>query len=143
MKFLKIYVIILGICISCDSDDRVDNPFLPNLNVNFTANLNLPQFDKLEFPGETVIVASESIGIKGLILHNVNGELFTAFELSDPNHTPNACSSQTVEGTIATCNCEEGNQYYVNTGLPLTEDLEYGLKPYKITKQGNNLIISN
>lgn len=143
VKKLVFFILLLGTIISCSDDDRVDNPFLPNVPVNFQANLNLPQFGDLEFPGSTVIVEADGIGIRGLIIHNVNNELFTAFELSDPNHTPNSCSSQSVEGIIATCKCEDGNSYNIVTGQPNSGDGQFGLKAYRIQKQGNSLIITN
>lgn len=139
-----LFLIILVSCLAgCSSDERIDNPFLPNVAVNFTANLNLPQFSNLEFPGSTVVVQTDGIGIKGIIIHNVNGSLFTAFELSDPNHSPNECSSQSVEGIVASCNCLDGNSYDIITGQPQSSELPYGLKPYRAELQGSSIFISN
>jgi len=136
-------LLLLSFFINCESDDRIENPFLPNVGVNFTVNLNLPQFSSLEFPGSTEIINIDGVGIKGVIVHNVNGDLFTAYELSDPNHVPNSCSAQTVSGIISTCGCEDKNSYNIITGQPSSGDLQYGLKAYRIVKQGNTLIITN
>lgn len=142
MKYVFL-IVTMSAFISCSDDDRIDNPFLPNVAVNFVVNLNLPQFGNLEFPGSSVVVNSDGIGVKGIIIYNVNGSLFTASELSDPNHAPNTCSSQTVDGIIATCNCEDGNSYNIVTGQPISGNGQYGLKAYRIEKQGNTLIITN
>lgn len=146
MTFVKKFILIivfLGFLVSCSSDDRVENPFLPNVSVNFEANLNLPQFGDLEFSGNSVAVEIDGIGVRGLIIYNVNGTNFNAFELSDPNHTPNTCSSQTVNGSVSTCKCDDGNKYDLNTGLPISGGGEYALKRYRVQKQGNSLIITN
>ncbi|MBQ4819769.1 hypothetical protein [Aquimarina sp. MMG016] len=135
-------VLSMFMILSCEDDDRADNPFLPNVSVNFEANLNLPQFSQLEFQGNTVIVETGGVGIKGLILHNSLSGGFRAFELSDPNHFPNSCSTQTFSGSVSTCNCEDENKYDLNTGVSLS-GLPYGLKPYRVQLQGSSLFISN
>lgn len=144
MKPIIYFTLIILACISCSDDDRVENPFLTDIQVNFTANLDLPQFNTLKFDNNTVIVDSDGIGIRGILIHRVTEDLFLAYELSDPNHTPNDCSALIIEGNTAKCPCEEDdNEYNIITGQPVSGDGQYGLKAYRIEKRGNSLVISN
>ncbi|UZO81594.1 hypothetical protein NBT05_03745 [Aquimarina sp. ERC-38] len=130
--------------VSCADDDRVENPFLSDVQVNFTANLNLPQFSQLKFDNNTVEVSTDGIGIRGLIIHRVTENLFLAYERSDPNHSPNECSALMIEGNEVTCPCDsDDNRYNLITGQPVSGGGQYGLKPYRIEKTGNTLVISN
>ena len=38
------------------------------------------------------------------------------FELSDPNHPIQHCSTLTVDGVIATCSCDDGNAIILLNG---------------------------
>ncbi|MDY8135019.1 hypothetical protein [Aquimarina sp. 2201CG5-10] len=143
MKRLAFLIFSLLTLISCDSDDRVNNSFLPNVAVNFEINLNLPEYDNLDFPGGHFVETTAGRGIRGVILYNVNDQQFTAFELSDPNHSPSSCSSQSVDGIISTCNCNDGNSYNIVTGQQTAGEGQFGLKSYRVQKQGNTLFISN
>ncbi len=51
-----------------------------------------------------------------LLIYNLNNDQYMAFELTDPNHVPQPCSSLVVKGTEATCSCDDGNEYTIITG---------------------------
>src|SRR5210317_1324237 len=106
MKSNLIILLLLLTVFSCKKEDQinVDNPYLIDPLVSMTLNLNLPEYNPLKFPGNSIIINQQ--GIKGIVIYNVNNDLYTAFELSDPNHTPNECSRMTIEGIIASCPCE-------------------------------------
>ena len=144
MKLITYFITVVLICISCSDDDRVDNPFLVDIQVNFTANLDLPQFDSLNFDNNTVIVDTDGVGIQGIIIHRVTEDLFLAYERSDPNRVPSECSALIVEGVTAISPCEDDdNSYSIITGQPLSGGGQYGLKAYRIEKNDNLLIITN
>ena len=112
-----------------------------NVNVNFNVNLNLPQFLNLQNVQNPVLIPGEGNG--GLIVMKTIGDNFVAWDNADPNRTLEACSVMTIAGTIAASNCEEQNQYDINTGLPITEGLICGLQPYRVEQSGETLFISN
>lgn len=138
-----LFSIILLCVFACSDDDRPQNPFLPNVTVNFQVNLNLPEFDQLEFPGGSAEIRTDGFGINGVYIRNLNNTTFVAFELTDPNHALESCSALSVSNEKATCNCSDGNVYNLITGQPEDSTLPYFLKAYRVQKQGNVLIVTN
>lgn len=139
-----LFLILPILVLSCSSDDRPDNnQFLPPTRINYQINLNLPQFNKLKFPGNHFIDYTANGSIKGIIIYNVDNTQYTAFELSDPNHTPSDCSTQDIKGITASCNCKDGNAYNIITGQQTSGDGQFALRRYTIRRDGNTLSISN
>ena len=142
----KFIFLLLLVCtfLSCSSDDaRSNNPNLPSIGFTYTVNLNLPQFDSLEFPGNSEVVTVEGVGVKGVIIYNIDNTQYSAFELSDPNITPSSCSALNVIGTRAESNCGNDNVYDIITGIQLEGEGGYPLFRYRIVREGSVLVISN
>lgn len=141
----NIFFFLLIFCLfySCTPDDapQANNPYLPNLSVQLDLNLSLPEYNRLNFPGNSYV--TYNYGINGIVMYNINNIQYTAFELSDPNHPLTDCSKLTVEGVIATCSCDDGNSYNILTGEPTQGPGPYSLKPYRVRKSGNVLEIFN
>lgn len=140
----KLYILIILVSLaSCKKDDGVrnDNPYLVDPLVNLNLNLNLPEYNPLKFPGNSITITHQ--GIKGIVIYNVNNDLYTAFELSDPNHTPNACSRMTIEGIIASCPCNDDNTYDIVTGQHQVDENKYPMLQYIATRTGDNIQIGN
>lgn len=139
---ISIILIAIGFT-ACSGDDgpRNENPNLPNIGVNLTLDLNLPEYNQLNFPGNTFTTNLQ--GIRGIVIFNIDNSQYTAFELSDPNHPPSDCSRAQVEGLTATCSCSDGNAYSIVTGQVTAGEGQYPLKPYRITRSGDQLIITN
>ncbi len=139
-------VLFLGLSLfSCDSDDSQNpnnnNPFLTTPAVNLNLSLNLPEYNPLKFPGNSVIITSQ--GIKGIVVYNVNNDLYTAFELSDPNHVPNACSKMEIGGTISSCSCDYGNSYNIISGQHFTDQTKYPMLQYRAERNGDTVHVFN
>ena len=128
---------------SCEDDDTLrNNPFLPDLGFNVSLDLDLPQYNNLKFPGNFEIVPN--LGVRGVIIYNLNNDQYFAWEASDPNHIPNDCSRMTVTGITAFCPCTNDNhEYSIITGQQTQGDGGLSMKPYRIERTGNTLIISN
>ncbi|MAN59977.1 MAG: hypothetical protein CMC08_09110 [Flavobacteriaceae bacterium] len=142
IKLLSLFVLI-GLC-SCKSDDDLnqDNPFLLDPLVDLTLNLNLPEYNQLRFPSGSVQITQQ--GIKGIVIYNINNEQYSAFELSDPNHTPNSCSKMTVEGIVASCPCpDDTNSYNIVTGQHTENPEVYPMQAYRIVRSGNTIRVTN
>lgn len=144
MKSNLIILIILLTVFSCKKEDQInnDNPYLIDPLVSMTLNLNLPEYNPLKFPGNSIIINQQ--GIKGIVIYNVNNDLYTAFELSDPNHTPNECSRMTIVGIIASCPCEsDTHSYDIVTGQHQTNENLYPMLQYLAIRTGDNIHVSN
>lgn len=143
IKLLSVLFVLLAL-LSCKEDDEVneDNPFLLDPLVDLRLNLNLPEYNSLNFPSGSVIIAQQ--GIKGIVIYNINNEQYSAFELSDPNHVPNSCSRMMVEDIIASCPCpDDSNSYNIVTGQPFENSGVYPMQAYRVVRSGNTIRVTN
>lgn len=137
-----LFLLLTFLLMACSGDDDYrNNPNLVDLNFSFQIDLNLPQYNPLNFPGNSVVV--EHYGINGIVIYNLNDSQYTAFELTDPNHPPKDCSILQLQDTKATCGCNDGNVYTVITGQQMEGEGQYSLKPYRVVRIGNILEVSN
>ncbi len=145
MKKIAIALILIISLLSCSSSDdnnQNQNPYLAVPPVNLSLNLNLPEYNSLKFPGGSVIVTNQ--GIKGIVIYCISDNLYTASELSDPNHPPSSCSKMQVEGIIATCPCEDDNTYDIVTGQFTPPNNEkYPMIQYRAERNGDTVNVFN
>ena len=145
MKYPFFLLLIVLAMLSCSkNDDKQErNPYLTDPVVNLTLNLNLPEYNALKFPGNSVITSQ---GIKGIVVICVSETQYFAYDLTDPNHVPSNCSRMEIEGPIATCPCpNESNKYnLINFGRHTSEpDTKYPMQNYRAERNGNVVVISN
>tara|TARA_Y100000766_G_C18633856_1_gene472124 strand:+ start:53 stop:484 length:432 start_codon:yes stop_codon:yes gene_type:complete len=142
MGFNKIkYLIFLVLIISCVeniNDSRCN--FLLDLDIYYEVNLNLPQYNELNFISNSVYIPN--VGNGGIIVVN-SGTDYLAWDAADPNHTNLPCSVLTISGLEATSSCAEQNTYSLITGQSIGVALTCSLKPYRVESNGNILIITS
>ncbi len=137
-------VLIALVFFGCSGEDDnrlINNPYLNQIPVSLNLNLNLPQYNALKYPGNFVVLSNQ--GIRGVVIYNVNNSLYTAFDLSDPNHSPNNCSTMTLQGVVASCQCSDNNSYDLVTGQHQSETQAYPMLPYRAQRNGDVLVITN
>ncbi|MDO6760596.1 hypothetical protein Q4566_10330 [Tamlana sp. 2_MG-2023] len=142
MKPLYIFL-CFALLLNCGSnnDDNDNCNFLLEINVNYQIDLNLPQYSQLNFDGNSIYIPN--IGNNGVIVAHIGGN-YMAWDASDPNHAPSACSAIEPEGLFGECGCGDGNRYNFITGEPDNNDaLSCALKFYPVNKSGNIIYISN
>lgn len=129
-------------CSSSDDNNTNNNPYLVTPAVNLNLSLNLPEYSELKFPNNSVVVTSQ--GIKGIVVYSINETLYSAFEISDPNHSPNSCSRMLVVTPVATCQCDDENKYNIITGEHTSQDnSNYPMLRYNAIREGDNIRIFN
>ena len=106
---LLFLVLILG----CSKDPVQRNPYLADIRFQKNLNLSLPLYNQLNFVGGSILIPD--IGIKGVIIFNLSGNTFLAWEATCPNHVPESCSKLDISGVLAECSCEDF-QYSLATG---------------------------
>ena len=89
---------------SCKNDDIQRNPFLYEVSFSHSINLNLPEYNNLNFAGGSIYLPYG--GINGIIVFNLNGNDIFAWEASCSNHKLESCSRFTNELT-----CNHANSY--------------------------------
>ena len=137
-------LLLITLLLSCGGEDDtrlINNPYLNPVPVSLNLNLNLPQYNPLKYPGNFVVLNNQGIG--GVVIYNVNNSLYTAFDLSDPNHSPNNCSTMTLQGVVATCQGADNNSYDLVTGGHQSESQAYPMLPYRAQRNGDVLVITN
>jgi nitrite reductase/ring-hydroxylating ferredoxin subunit len=122
-------------------DNTQNNDTLPFITVNETVDLNLPQNIDLLVPGGW---AYASGGISGIIVYNLNGNQFKAFERSCPHLSPSSCSQMIVQNSIKiVCPCDDA-EFNILNGAPLTSGVTNFAREYLVTNlNGTVLRITN
>ncbi len=129
---------------SCGKKELQRNPYLVDVRFQREINLNLPLYNQLNFVGGSFLI--EDVGINGVLVFNLNGTSYLAWEATCPNHLPEACSKLSIEGVLVNCSCEEF-QYSLATGQLLNpnENLNppQGLLFYQVQNYNGILRVSN
>ena len=106
-------LLVLLVLSGCGKNKIDRNPYFSSVSFNIDLNLNLPAYDDLRYAGGGVSIRQG--GINGLLVFNLNGNDFLAWEASCPNHSLKNCSKLSITGVLAECSCE-GFQYSLATG---------------------------
>ena len=140
----KIILLCVTICFFSCSDDNGNNDVLPSVNINETINLDLPQYIELQVPGSWAYAPGGIKGIKGLIIYNINGTQYKAYERSCPHLSPSSCSQMVIENSIKmVCPCDN-SKFNILNGSPLTDRINNAAREYLVTPiNGNTLRITN
>ena len=141
MKQLALYSIVLFMFFSCsdlDSDPRCN--YLLDIEVGHEINLNLPQYNDLNFISNSVYIPN--IGNGGVIVTN-SGTGFLGWDAADPNHTYSQCSILSIEGLEASCSCPDENKYSLITGQSIKTQLTCALKTYRVEQNGSSLLVTS
>jgi nitrite reductase/ring-hydroxylating ferredoxin subunit len=145
-KFAAFYLpfICIFLVLSCGKQPLNRNPYLVDVRFQREFNLSLPLYSGLNFVGGSLLI--EDAGINGIILFNLNGSSFLAWEATCPNHLPENCSKLGIKGVLAVCSCEDF-QYSLATGQLLnpSEDLDppQALLFYQIQNYNGILSVTN
>ena len=128
------------ILLNCSSNDDLTN-CIQSLPLNITTDLNNPQLINALVPGGFVELTG---GSKGVLLMNVNGSEFIAYDKLCP---ADACSTpMTFDGSFTLkCNCD-GSEYGVGKGIggaPQTDGFICPAIEYRVIKHGSVLRITN
>lgn len=129
---------------SCGKKELQRNPYLVDVRFQREINLSLPLYNQLNFVGGSFLI--EDVGVNGVLVFNLNGTSYLAWEATCPNHLPEACSKLSIEGVLVNCSCEEF-QYSLATGQLLnpSENLNppQGLLFYQVQNYNGILRVSN
>lgn len=137
LLYCTLFLLIIG-CVKDVNDSRCN--FLLNLDIYYEVNLNLPQYNDLNFISNSVYIPN--VGNGGLIVVN-SGTGFLAWDAADPNQTNLPCSILSINGLEATSGCAEQNTYSLITGQSIGIALTCSLKPYRVETNGSILIITS
>jgi len=126
--------------LNCSNNDDLNN-CIQSLPINITTDLNNPQLINALVPGGFVELTG---GSKGVLLMNVNGSEFIAYDKLCP---ADACSTpMNFDGSFTLkCKCD-GSKYGVGKGIGGTPQTEGYICPaieYRVLKKGTAIRITN
>ena len=132
--------LLLTACIKNNFNQQ--NTLVPEVNVNTSVPL-----DYVPFPSDHTIkygVGSQALGI---IVFNIDGTNFRAFDLSCPYLSPTECGVSMLvdsagEMSCAGCKNDDIRFYYYQTGVTINET-EYYLREYYAYLEGGVVRITN
>ncbi len=150
MKKILFSFLFIILLFGCSKDGiKYSNPYLPNNPVYISIDLNLPEYSKLEFSNESVIVKNRGGALPGggVVIFNA-GSYYVAFDIACPNHQILNCSEMIRDGASGSiyisCHCslhKEPLKYSLITGTSMTEGALYQMKPYPVTRKGNTIYV--
>ena len=145
--FQNFYLLILlntFILVGCGKKILERNPYLVDIRFQREINLSLPLYNSLNFVGGSILIPD--MGINGVLVFNLNGSTYLAWEATCPNHIPEICSALSISGVLAECHCEDF-QYSLATGQLLNPSVNLnppqGLLFYQVQNFNGTLRISN
>ena len=140
MKKNWFLILILVFAIQCSSNNAVNDCF-PFVNVNENVNLDLPQYINLRVPGGWAYAPG---GFQGLVIYNVDGNQFKAYDRLCPGENPSACSQMIVSNNLRLlCPCDDSD-YNILNGAPLTSGATCFAQEYLVQNlNGSVLRITN
>ncbi|MBB1138793.1 hypothetical protein [Myroides sp. WP-1] len=154
MKNILFLTFVLLFALGCSNDsNRSSNPYLPNQNVNLRIPLVLA--NNLTQPGGVHVDRSAQAGISGVAIYSRDGlNEYYAYELTCPNHRIQADGSSILiqdpkRPSFFYCNAtqlHEGEKVYYSIdlgfwGRPVDKKLEYTLKSYPVTREGETIVV--
>lgn len=143
-------LILLATLFACDTNSSNRNPYLQEFGFRFDINTNLPEYSNLTNEGSAIYVNSNQAGTRGIFVIKTQTAFagYRAFEASCPNHTPNNCSTMTLDTSrnSVTCACEDYN-YSLFTGQLLNAPeggaRYYSMLEYRVSASGNIVSVTN
>ena len=130
------FLVIIVLSLGCANNPINTNCF-PFVTVDGTIDLNLPQFIDLQVPGGW---AYTNGGLQGLIIYNLNGVQFKAFDRLCPGQNLSSCSQMTVGSNLRIiCSCD-GSEFNILNGAPLTEGSTCFANEYLVDNVNGSLL---
>jgi nitrite reductase/ring-hydroxylating ferredoxin subunit len=126
--------------VQCRKDDDVTG--IPYVEVNFTININDPEYIKLTTIGNWEYVTG---GSRGIVIYRLSENEFVAFDRHCTYDPSAVCSQLDVDATGLRLNDYDccGSEYSLINGTVLKGPSTLGMKRYTTSFDGINLIVTN
>jgi len=132
----KLFLLLITISFfSCEQNET--NDILPNVTVNITLNLNLPQYQNLLTPTGWV---ETNGGIKGILVQNtgIGNPPYKAFDRACPNN--NCITPMIFDGSLKMkCPCDN-SEYSIIDGSPQTAGNSNFAREYRVNVLNSSTI---
>ena len=135
-KVCVLAVIILSF-FSCGKSGEV----VPNVSVNFQADINDPRLSALHSPGGAVII--KGYGIAGIIIYREADLSYSAYDACS-SYQPEKKCAVTLDNNSLTCTdpCS-GSKFSLTDGTPVKAPATRSLKAYSVNVSNFEIFVSN
>ncbi len=138
MKRLLPFLALLLLLAACRKEQTTG---VPPTVVDFTVNINFPEYANLQVPGGWVYVNG---GSRGIILYRKNQDQFVALDRHCPYQPENLCrvtvdDTQVLARDTACC----GSAYLLDGGGVVNGPSSFGLRTYNTSFNGTTLRVYN
>ncbi len=124
-------LLIAGKC-----EDEHPPDLLPDVEVNYIVNMNLPLYQDLLIPGGYANTPS-NIGVQGIIIYNFNNQ-YKAFDRACPHLSPGSCAQMEFDGTFyLVCPCDNA-EFSIYDGSAQNENISQRAREYHVQNLGDN-----
>ncbi len=129
--------LIISTCFSCGKSGDV----IPNVSVNFQADINDPRLSALHSPGGAVLI--NGYGIAGLIIYRESDLSYAAYDRCSTYMPQNHCAV-TLDNNSLTCTdpCS-GSKFSLADGSPVKAPATRSLKAYSVNVSNFEIFVSN
>lgn len=161
--FLYQIIFVFFICfffiLGCSKHSVARNPYLPEYRFSYTINIDLPAYNALKYPQNTIYLPN--IGIKGVFITNTGSGRYVAWEAACPNRPPSECErlkcaskqgevfvfceNDTKAYIFVKCPCDDTVYNLINGSVLMTSNQQetYPLLNYAVSVAGTRITISN
>ncbi|HVV54941.1 MAG TPA: hypothetical protein VHC47_06445 [Mucilaginibacter sp.] len=137
MRKLCLLAVVMLAFSSCGKETGV----VPNVSVNFQADVNDPRLSALHSPGGAVIIPG--YGVAGIIIYREADMSYAAYDACSSYMPQNHCAV-TLDNNSLTCTdpCS-GSKFSLIDGSPVKAPATRSLKPYSVNVSNFEIFVSN
>ena len=140
MKRLRLVTIIICTVLLSECRNRTDEHTVPNTRVNIDIDLNLAQYNDLNFIGGWIYLNG---GYNGIIVHRSTVDVIAAYDRQAPYMVEDGCRVR-VDSNNVTCTDDcSGSEWLLYDGQIVKGPAVYPLRQYQTSFDGVRLSIRN
>lgn len=140
MSRIALFAIIISAFSLSECRKSTDEHTVPLVSVNTDINVNLAQYNDLNFIGGWVYLNG---GYNGIIACRVSNDVINAYDRQAPYEVANGCQVEVDSTGVICADPCSGSEWLLNDGQVLKGPAFYPLKQYQCTFDGLNLSIRN
>jgi nitrite reductase/ring-hydroxylating ferredoxin subunit len=137
MRKIYLLVVITLCCLSCGKETGV----IPNVSVNFEADVNDPRLAALNSPGGAIII--HGYGVAGLIIYREADQTYAAYDACSTYMPQNHCAVILDNNSLTCTDPCSGSKFSLIDGTPVKAPATRALKSYSINVSNFEIFVSN
>ena len=137
MKRLCILSLLVFAFFSCGKSGDV----IPNVAVNFQADINDPRLSALHSPGGAVIIPG--YGVEGLIIYREVDLSYAAYDRCSSYQPQNHCAVNLDNNSLTCTDPCSGSKFSLIDGTPVKAPATRSLKAYSVNVSNFEIFVSN